>query len=443
MILLTIKPKKMKNLYFLLLCCLTILPGYSQKTNTGSSITKETSETTDDPVGEQLYEYYEDAVEEIITELYYISDANDATDEDGGFLEEGSRTYRVFVDMMPGFGLQLIGTVADAGFPHTLKIQTNTSFFNNEDRGVELGQDISSSRLDENTVALDSWITIGAASDNHVGILKSEDTDGSIIGGVNNDGGSAAIAGGLLVNEHPLVDISLTTADGLIEGRPLDVNSDDTLEAVLQDLDISEVLGEENSQTSLILDDGVYRMLYVPGGVKGPTAENRVLVGQFTTTGNFTLLFNMQIRLVEDGCGLDIENCKRVIAKYYHDGLLGAEPYQKVEEGSNFYYVLNYQSDSINKIVVGLGETLSDDQVCRIYPNPASEQLNIDIPSDLSGRYRYDIYDMNGRLMSGKDLGYINNGYKETVDIMHYTPGIYMIRVYTADRVIHNKIVKQ
>lgn len=41
-------------------------------------------------------------IEKVTVERYYVSDANDATDTFGGYLEPGSVTYRVYIDLLPG-----------------------------------------------------------------------------------------------------------------------------------------------------------------------------------------------------------------------------------------------------------------------------------------------------------------------------------------------------
>jgi len=151
-------------------------------------------------------------LEDVIVETYYVSDSNDATDSDGGMLVEGSVTYRIFIDMGEGYELQAVYGNEN----HLLRIKTSTYFFNNEDRGEETGDLVNDIRLDENTVALDSWLTLSAASDAHIGVLKEADFDGTIIGGDNNDGGSAGITGGLLSNENPLAGMPLTNSDGII-----------------------------------------------------------------------------------------------------------------------------------------------------------------------------------------------------------------------------------
>ncbi|MFN9799317.1 MAG: hypothetical protein ACK54P_04800, partial [Bacteroidota bacterium] len=96
-------------------------------------------------------------LEGIIVETYYISNANDATDTDGGSLAVGSTTYRIFVDMAPGYEIQAVYGNAN----HELRIATTTQFFNNVDRGELTGNAINDARVDENTVALDSWLSMG------------------------------------------------------------------------------------------------------------------------------------------------------------------------------------------------------------------------------------------------------------------------------------------
>jgi hypothetical protein len=220
-------------------------------------------------------------LEDIIVETYYVSDANDATDADGGSLPVGSTTYRIYVDMAPGYELQAVYGNSD----HTLRIETTTLFFNNEDRGEATGDAIGNNRLGDNTVALDSWLTLGAASNAHLGVLKSLDTDGSIIGGANNDGGSAGIAGGLLTNADPAAGIPLTAADGLIPGSiPSGV--------VGVGLPASPFV-DSNDGPSFIVTGGAWSVLE---GVVGPTPENQVLIAQITTDGDLSFELNVQIQ---------------------------------------------------------------------------------------------------------------------------------------------------
>jgi hypothetical protein len=224
-------------------------------------------------------------VENLIVETYYISDANDATDADGGTLAEGSITYRVFLDLAPNVELTQIFSNPN----HTWLIESTGLIWNNIDRGETLGNQIGDNRLDENTVALDSYITFGAAADAHFALPKELDTDGSIIGGENNDGGSESIDGGLLVNSVPEMGLTLTQADGLI-------SVDEALIPVLNSsllVNLNEVFQDQVNGNSYSTNS---ETLQVPDGVSGVTDQNIILIAQITTMGELTFNFNVQVR---------------------------------------------------------------------------------------------------------------------------------------------------
>jgi hypothetical protein len=236
---------------------------------------------------------YSQGLEDVIVETYYISDSNDASDNDGGTLPAGTTTYRIYLDLAPNTKVETV-----YGSPnHELRIETSTLFFNNEDRGELSGNLIGDNRLDDNTVALDSWVTIGAASESHFGVLKIEDTDGSIVGGVNNDGGSAGIAEGLLTNDDPSAGIPLTTADGLIDGTVPSV------QLIADNVSIFDVFDNVNDGPVFSTNNGAWAVL---GGFEGPTAENRVLIAQITTNGELSFSLNVRVNSV-DGSGGPID----------------------------------------------------------------------------------------------------------------------------------------
>ncbi|MBL7943829.1 MAG: hypothetical protein JNM00_13735 [Flavobacteriales bacterium] len=218
-------------------------------------------------------------LENIIVETYYVSDANDATDTDGGFLAPGSVTYRIYVDMLPGYELQAVYGNGN----HELRIETSTLFFNNVDRGEQIGRLIPDNRIDENTVAVDSWVAMGGATTLRTGVLKTDDANGSLVGGANNDGGSAGIAAGLLSNNDPLAGIPLTVADGLspVVGPTVTVVG----------LDLS-VFDNVNAGPVFTSNGGAWSVLE---GIQGITADNYVLIAQITTDGEFSFQLNVQL----------------------------------------------------------------------------------------------------------------------------------------------------
>ena len=228
----------------------------------------------------------QNAIENLIVETYYVSDANDATDEDGGTLPEGSVTYRVYLDPQEGVRItQIFGNEN-----HPWEISSTENFWNNIDRGEAYGYDIGDNRLDENTVALDSWITFGAASDEHFGIPKANDTDGSIVGGENNDGGSAGIEGGLLVNFTPEMGQPLTESDGLVPWP----QAEELPQFFVTGVDeLETLLGDEVTGSSFLSNESSF--LQFSQGISGPTDDNIVLIAQFTTQGELSFKFNVQL----------------------------------------------------------------------------------------------------------------------------------------------------
>src|ERR1700745_3961129 len=110
----------------------------------------------------------QNGLENIIVEKYYISNAADAAGSIGA-LPIGSVTYRVYADMLPGYKFEALYGVTG----HELKFNTTTGFFNNEDRGAKTPT-MTKTQDTANTVMLDSWFSVGGASNGQLGVLKSE-----------------------------------------------------------------------------------------------------------------------------------------------------------------------------------------------------------------------------------------------------------------------------
>ena len=233
-------------------------------------------------------------IENITVEKYYVSESKDATDTTGGRLTEGSITYRIYADLVEGS--RVLGIFGDS--LHPLVFESTAPFFNNAYRGKSFGYSITSSSLLRNTMALDTWLTIGYATNKHLGILKSLDPDTSILGGPYNDGGSAEIAGGLLVNSNSESGLPLTVADGLM------LSAESPEGFVNQGfIDIytgedSTIFGNTNSSNSFI---GKEVFLFNDAGIGNLTAENHVLLAQLTTSGELRFKLNLEILQTIDG----------------------------------------------------------------------------------------------------------------------------------------------
>jgi hypothetical protein len=158
--------------------------------------------------------------------------------------------------MKPGYSLQSVY----GNQKHELFIKTSTVFFNNQYCYAMTGFNIHPKEINENTVALDSWITMGAATRLHTGILRSDDKDGSII-----------------------KRVSLAKADGFTNGIFPTFKS--------FNLDLNFFKDKKNASL-FSTNNGGWAAL---GGVKGPTSDNSVLIAQLTTNGILSFELNVQI----------------------------------------------------------------------------------------------------------------------------------------------------
>jgi hypothetical protein len=198
------------------------------------------------------------ALENVFVEKYYVSDSSDYIDTTGGVLPKGSITYRIYIDMRPGYTMQMV--YGDK--KHELIIKTSTVFFNNLYCLAITGFNIHPKEINKNTVALDSWITMGAATKIHTGIPKSEDTDGSILNRA-----------------------SLSKADGLTNG----------IFPMFKSLNLDLNFFKDKKDASLFSTTNGGWAALGGGGVKGPTADNKVLIAQLTTNGTLSFDLNVQI----------------------------------------------------------------------------------------------------------------------------------------------------
>lgn len=441
-------------------------------------------------------------LEGIIVEKYYIADANDAADTDGGpngQVAVAATTYRVFVDMLDGYKLLTVAGYVN----HDLTFNTTTSFFYNEDRGEAWADDLNDVHLGSNTVAIDSWLTMGAASDDHWGVLKSEDTDGSIVGGANNDGGSNSVPGGLLVNSTPEMGIPLTEADGLYMAaeEPPGVVSIGPAPTIFNELGGSTFTTQDFGYTIL-------------GGVEAPTPGNKVLIGQFTTDGVFSFCLNIWLKIPADlVCGsldchqnlefygtlLESDTAGTAISgdnRFTHptlcynsaEGVLdclgvpngtalpGTPCDDGVAETTNDRYSDGCvcQGEDCEGVLGGPAlpgtpcddndpETIDDMWVSgcncvgatgiadidasslkiKVQPNPTTGLVRVAL-SEFSGQsVTYTLKDVQGRVILTKDLGHLNGRWNEDMDLSNLNSGIYVLSLSADGTLMTQRITKQ
>ncbi len=415
-------------------------------------------------------------IENVIVETYYVSDANDATDVIGGGVVEGSRTYRVYLDLCDSCALRAI--YGEVG--HPLVIQSTAFIFNHWDRGKVYGHEVSTSALDEGTVALDSWLSLGAASNQKFGILKADDPDASIVG-VGNDGGSAEIPQGLLQNTDASAGYPLFERDGAVPlngGSALpptfNPSGDDPTRAFA-----------DSTLVNALVSDSIHIGCSTPGTV-GPTADNRILVAQVTTAGELSFELN-----------IDVEHADGSVVRYVaRDTLLGAgevpngllvyppacgctdpdfleyDPSAGCDDGSCATTIVfgcldpaacNYDAEAnfnVNELCcygptdcngldvtlicpgVGVGEEMPAEVLIAIGPVPVEESLNIHITTGRQERVRSALFDAMGRSVREIDHGSASGSRTLAIDVQQLPGGAYHLLIDVGGTPVSRTIIK-
>ena len=243
----------------------------------------------------------------IVVEKYYQANAADVADATAAGavtpLTTSSVTYRVYVDMAAGYKFNsLFGNAA-----HNLTVNTTTGFYNDPSWGVSINPGtVSTTNIRKNTGMIDSWFTTGGVAAGKAGVLKSEDTDGTLGNAqsilANNPGGCF----GLPIN-------GATGQDGFL---PSSVNT----YVVPNGLGLGTALNvlDQTNGGSIVLTNGSIAAL---GGVQGATSSNMVLIGQFTTNGQFSFALNLQIQNIATGVAENYVSSSPTGAELTHPSL--------------------------------------------------------------------------------------------------------------------------
>lgn len=416
-------------------------------------------------------------IENIIVERYYVSDANDATDTIGGGLDQGSSTYRVFVDLCTECALRAI--YGDEN--HPLIISSTALFFNHQDRGKIYGHNISNGALDEGTTALDSWLSMGSASNQKYGVLKTDDTDGSIVGGANNDGGSEEVPGGLLVHQDPLAGIPLTDSDGLVPlngGSSLPPNFNiigDDPGLVFGDTTVGSTFNSANVRIGCSLP-----------GVQGPTGENQILIAQLTTVGELSFKLNLEVQRPDGSVVRFVATDSLLQEGEVANGLLNYpptcgctdpnfleyDPAAGCDDGSCATAIIfgcldtlacNYDPDAnwnINELccygpgncngleitlvcpTVGMYDSRSEEELILLFPNPTNGPTSLRFDQNVAGDYTISLFDSIGQLVRTQNGSTHGHGSMTLIDLGDLNSGSYHLVVHFNEAIHHRTVNK-
>ena len=217
----------------------------------------------------------QNGLENVIVEKYYVSDANDTSvNKFGGSLAIGSTTYRIYLDLLPGYRFQ----AAYGTSTHELRLETATLFYNNGEIGDIIPNAIPYNSLSKNTTMLDSWLSVGSAAEDCFGVLKNDDD--SLLTVVHEKS---------FLQNKSFNGIPISFKDGLVESdkipRPTFFNIDSAV----------TVFSNTKKGGYFFTDNGAWACMG-PGSVGiDSLTNNRVLIAQITTDGDFSFELNIQI----------------------------------------------------------------------------------------------------------------------------------------------------
>jgi len=369
---------------------------------------------------------------------------------------------------------------------HPFSISSTEVFFNNILDGRTFAKDFIKGRYLENTVALDTWLTLGQTAKQgtkyYYGILKDQDTDGSFVGGANNDGGSALVPGGLLINEDPSCGIPLTTADGM-----------DTLNIAPNNWQNNGILdcfsGEDNTMFGSLVPQTFFQSSSFAlscSGVQGTVADsNQVIIAQLTTLGEISFNLNIAVEQFENGA-------PRLVNYVSSDTLLGENerfnaylsyPYTCGCNNPNYLeyspaFACLQEGSCITPVVLGCTDSLACnydpqanldvpalccypgacagrniEEVCpalmgndfdvNVYPNPTSDNMTLNIISGTTNsNWSYEVYNTYGSvklsgLFTTTDLNVVL-----PLELSNLDPGMYQLKVSNGELSKHKLFIK-
>jgi len=423
-------------------------------------------------------------LEKVIVEKYYVSDSNDFTDTSGGIVSIGSTTYRIYIDLAPGSILKKI-----YGDPnHPFEITSTEVFFNNILDGKSFGKDLTKVSLSENTVALDSWITLGQVpkkqgTKTYYGILKNQDDDGSFIGGINNDGGSSLITNGLLINNDPSCGIPLIVSDGI-----------DTMTVTPNSWSDVGVVDFTSGNDSTIFGSLVPKKEFIStgfslsnSGVTGVNLDsNQVIIAQLTTKGDLSFKINLELEELVNGVPTLVKYVAKdtllVAGEIFNPFLsypqsCGCDDPDFLEYNSSFVCYLEGSCQTPIKIgcmdsmacnydpavninveelccYPGFCADRNIEEVCpslmgndfdlNLYPNPTSGDITMNLISGNACNWNYEVYNTYG---SVKLSGSFTTTESELnivlpLDLSNIDLGMYRLKVSNGDLSKHKLFIK-
>jgi hypothetical protein len=220
----------------------------------------------------------QDGLEGVFVERYYVTSKSDTSNSLAtGIRSEGLVTYRVFVDLKPGYTFQ-----AAYGAPgHPLFLRSSEKFYNHPGAGTVYSNILPEKALNRDKAYLDSWVSVGAAGENLMGVPKVYDD--------TLRDPSLQLGKTIFLNKSKKAGIPLSEKDGVARGENIPFATLYQLETALN------ALGTDATGNEVLIENGAWACMGI--GAKGVDSltTNCVLIAQLTTSGSLEFELNLLI----------------------------------------------------------------------------------------------------------------------------------------------------
>lgn len=221
----------------------------------------------------------QEGLEGIYVEKYYVADAADtAVFKQAKNLEEGMTTYRIYVDLQPGYRLQAV-----YGSPnHPLFITSSAPFFNHPEVGTSYASILPERTLKNDVSLLDSWLTMGAAGENHLGIPRMNQE-------VANDPALKLPADYLNSKKAKVKGKTLKESPGMVRAYNMPFPTFFQIDSCMKNL------GAATLSDSLVITNGAWAVMGKGAVGADSLTTNMVLIAQLTTKGDLNFELNLLV----------------------------------------------------------------------------------------------------------------------------------------------------
>lgn len=95
-----------------------------------------------------------------------------------------------------------------------------------------------------------------------------------------------------------------------------------------------------------------------------------------------------------------------------------------------------------SSILTGVdNDKISDDEFI-VFPNPATQRINIKTPTDYSGMFNIEILSLEGKTQFIQTVNSISQNKQMSVDVSKFTSGIYLLKLTTSEKSVIKRMVK-